>query len=280
MILPNFILPSRVNQHWKYSGIDSPNHCLDKKHFDSYPHQVHYNFNSRGFRDQEWPNSVCELQEAVWCVGDSFTLGLGSPVEHTWAYQVGQELNTRTINVSMDGASNHWIYRKVLDIINNISPRLIIIQWSYTHRSELSDTSLSDEDRRQWTGNTTCNDIELGRILVNFIQQLEITKQNTKIIHSFIPEFGINTGIEEIWNQLAGLSWPAVPKSLEEFKKLDAGIINELINFFKIYDLFDLYYHLTNNINIPEIVRLDRARDGHHYDILTAKKFAVDVSKL
>jgi hypothetical protein len=139
---------------------------------------------------------------------------------------------------------------------------------------------LSDEDRRQWTGNTTCNDIELGRILVNFIQQLEITKQNTKIIHSFIPEFGINTGIEEIWNQLAGLSWPAVPKSLEEFKKLDAGIINELINFFKIYDLFDLYYHLTNNINIPEIVRLDRARDGHHYDILTAKKFAVDVSKL
>ena len=45
MILPDFVLPSQVNQHWKYSGLDSPDLCLDKKHFNSYPYTgvIYYN---------------------------------------------------------------------------------------------------------------------------------------------------------------------------------------------------------------------------------------------
>jgi predicted RNA-binding protein with EMAP domain len=48
----------------------------------------------------------------------------------------------------MDGASNKWIARKVIEILKIIKPKLIVIQWSYIHRDELNDSILSDEDRR------------------------------------------------------------------------------------------------------------------------------------
>ena len=68
MILPNFILHSRVNLQQDYSGIDRIDKCLDKKHFKNYPHTIKYVYNSRGFRDTEWPDSIKELQNAIWCV--------------------------------------------------------------------------------------------------------------------------------------------------------------------------------------------------------------------
>lgn len=275
------MLPSRVNQRWQYTGIDSYDCCVDKAYFKSYPYKIEYVYNSRGFRDQEWPTDISDLQNAVWCIGDSFTVGLGSPIEHTWPYQVGQTLDKRIINVSMDGASNHWIARKALDIVNIINPATIIIQWSYIHRYELNDPTLTDEDRRQHFDSLDYNDLELGRKFLELIKNLESKKQNTNIIHSFIPKFGIKTDIEGIWKQIAGKDWPIVPPSLVEFKNLDKNIVDELVNDFKLYEVFELYYQLFYTIKyVPEIRPLDRARDGHHYDILTAKKFAVDVKKL
>jgi uncharacterized membrane protein len=281
MILPDFILYSRINQHWHYTGIDSYDECSDKKHFKSYPYNIDYVYNSRGYRDQEWPDTLEELRESVWCIGDSFTVGLGSPLEHTWPYCVNQQLNKRTINISMDGASNYWIVRKAVDIINKIKPKLIIVQWSYINRAELNDSTLSDEARRQHFLDISLNDIELGNNFVKLVQKLESTKQNTGIIHSFIPDFGIANNIQETWGQIAGPDWPAVPATLDEFNNLGVGVVDELTNNFKLYDMFNLYYRLFHNIKyVPEIHPIDLARDGHHYDILTAKKFAISVSEL
>ena len=281
MILPDFILPSRINQTCQYSGIDSFEYCLDKKHFKSYPYEITYNYNSRGFRDAEWPADIDELKQAIWCIGDSFTVGLGSPLEHTWPYQISQTLNTRTINVSMDGASNQWIARKAADVINGIKPELIIIQWSYITRVELDDITLSDEDRRVHFSTDDLLAEDLENKFINLVHNLDSIKQNTKIIHSFIPNFKPEFNITKTWKQLAGKDWPNVPATLEEFKNLNKNVVNELINMFKIYDKFELYYQLYHNINyVPVICRIDLARDGHHYDILTAKNFASSVSKL
>jgi hypothetical protein len=65
MILPDFVLPIRANAQWDYSGMDDPNFCLDPKHFKRYPYSVQYNFNSRGYRDAEWPQSLEELRNAI-----------------------------------------------------------------------------------------------------------------------------------------------------------------------------------------------------------------------
>ena len=91
MILPDFILHSRVDARWDYSGSDSPGPWnVNKKYFKNYPYPIEYVYNSRGFRDAEWPESVDELRNAIWCIGDSFTVGLGSPLAHTWPYLLQQ----------------------------------------------------------------------------------------------------------------------------------------------------------------------------------------------
>lgn len=283
MVLPDFVLSTRANQRWQYSGLDSHNRCLDKRHFKSYPYDIEYVYNSRGFRDEEWPATTEELKQSIWCVGDSFTVGIGSPLEHTWPYQVSQQLKQRTINVSMDGASNQWIARKALDIINKIQPKLVIIQWSYIHRYELDDITLCDEDRRMKFGNNFYNDLAMSSQFIKLIQQPEFSVANptTKVIHSFIPKFGIKFDVQDMWNQIRGEDWPDLPADLEEFKALEFWTVDELTNFFNLYDQFNLHYNLYHNINyIPETTHLDLARDGHHYDILTAQKFGASVRQL
>jgi hypothetical protein len=187
-MLDDFYLPTRANQTWKYSGIDSPDQCRDWSHFDSYPHTVEYRFNSRGFRDAEWPEDPVELYNAVWCVGDSFTVGLGAPVEHTWPYILAQKTNLRTINVSMDGASNDWISRRIMDICDQVSPRFIVAHWSYIERRESTDTNLTDEQRRLWhvVGETEG--------LFNLTDHIKCVETNpySNVIHSTIPNFTSN----------------------------------------------------------------------------------------
>ncbi|NBR26034.1 MAG: hypothetical protein EBU08_20080, partial [Micrococcales bacterium] len=59
-------LPELANQQFDYSGMDSLNRCLDREVFTQWPHSIDYRYNSRGFRDQEWPE---DLESAVWCLG-------------------------------------------------------------------------------------------------------------------------------------------------------------------------------------------------------------------
>ena len=125
MILPDFILPSRQHQICTESGIDSLEQCLDKKHFKLYPHQIEYRYNSRGFRDAEWPEDINDLKNATWCIGDSFTVGIGSPLKHTWPYILQQQTGCRVINISMDGASNEWMARKCSTLLKIINPKCI-----------------------------------------------------------------------------------------------------------------------------------------------------------
>lgn len=133
MILPQVKLVSWVNLKLDYSGIDSIEQCRDPRHFKNYPGSVNYVYNSRGFRDTEWP---AELDDAVWCIGDSFTVGLGTKFEHTWCQQLQQITGRRTINVSMDGASNAWIARQACAVLQEIKPRHLICHWSFSHRRE------------------------------------------------------------------------------------------------------------------------------------------------
>ena len=283
MILPEFVLPSRINQCWEYSGMDSLELCTDKKWFKQYPHTINYHYNSRGFRDQEWPESINELQNAVWCIGDSFTVGLGSPVEHTWPTILQQELNARTINVSMDGASNQWIARKTCEILKVIKPKILVIQWSYIYRVENSDTKLSDEDRRQKYNESTLKstDAELLDQLKELVELVEQNKYNTKVIHSFIPGFSFSTTASDDWNKLKGPDWPDIPTGINKFLTLPAFVQEELKMFDKYY-VFLKYAELLSSMKfvVPEFTKQDLARDGHHYDIITARKFANQVNQL
>lgn len=281
MILPSFVLPSRVNQTWTESGMDSLELCRNKQHFKSYPHKIEYKYNSRGYRDQEWPESITELQDAIWCFGDSFTVGLGNPEEHIWPNLLSQHVSKRCINVSMDGASNYWIYRKAREVIETINPKLIVIQWSYLHRFELPNTELPDEDRRKQHNRDEFTISAVAEEVDNFYKLFNDLGNLDAIIHTIIPNSGFpdHTTIHKMWNNVRGTSWPMTPPaSISEFEQLPFFVSEEML---KMGVCEDVFAYATHN-GSPEYIKvisklysveqLDYARDYHHYSINTAKK--------
>lgn len=281
MILPDFILHSRANKIWNYSGLDSPKECLDKRHFDNYPYEVIYQYNSRGFRDAEWPGSS-ELADSIWCVGDSFTEGMGVPYNHAWPAILKSVSKKNTINVSMDGASNDWISRKTQRIIDAVSPKNIVIQWSFFTRSEINDVIMCDEGRRlQFTDNTLSLRHQFNNFKKNF-SLVESAKANTNIIHSFIPNAFL-PDLKKLWDKLKGSSWPdQPPKNIEELHNSDQGILYELIKFDQ-FDDFTIHFEFTellSNVNVVNYTQIDWARDGCHYDIKTAIKLVNEILPL
>jgi len=232
-----FVLTETANAFEVTCGIDSLEHCKDVAHYKTYSKNIAYAYNNFGYRDEAWPE---DLTDSIWCVGDSFTVGLGQPYDETWVKIIEKKTGKRTINVSMNGASNDWISRRVQSIIDNFNPCIILIQWSYVHRRESADTTLSDEDRKihfiaAEGGREKFADMQhLDK--QNCIENiLKINRQpSTQIVHSFIPKFARTDDAEFIYNELT----------------------KHNVNFFSEQPVLDL------------------ARDSHHYDVETAQNYA------
>jgi len=200
MILPDLVLPSRRNQHLNYTGLDDLARSPNPEYFNNYPWPISYTFNSRGFRDLEWPNTVDELKNCIWCIGDSFTVGVGVPLEHTWPRQLETATGLRTINVSMDGASNNWIARRAKHILDTVDPCHMVVHWSFLHRREKPDVLLNDEQRRLY--NVKCS---MQDDIDNFAWCLQQISDRKNVIHSFIPEFAPVEQIPQIQSLLQNL---------------------------------------------------------------------------
>jgi hypothetical protein len=283
VILPDFVLPSRVNQCWQYSGIDSIEHCLDKNHFEQYPHSVIYNYNSRGFRDQEWPNTIEELANAIWCIGDSFTVGIGSPLTHTWPWLLQQQTGRRVINVSMDGASNMWIARKSLDIVNKIKPTHVVIQWSYISRREKNIDADLENNWQEYYNNIKdpswphCTRHTINQLPKKILEEIDQAHGNWRHdIHDINDEhlrlMSINCTVDD-----------DIKNTLDCINSLCQNGSTQIIHSFIPGFVPDTHQGIVESqINgriIPEIHRLDVARDGHHYDIDTSRKFVQQIAQ-
>jgi len=280
MILPDFVLPSRINQTWSYSGIDSSEDCLDKKHFESYPHDITYNYNSRGFRDAELPDTVEVLLSAIWCVGDSFTVGIGSPLEHTWPWILQQSTQRRTINVSMDGASNMWIARKSLDILHQINPSYLIVQWSYISRREKDLDANLEKSWQSFYKNIAgpswpiCSIQDIDKLPLQILEEInsvhggfkmDIVDDEARRLNS------INCTVEDdVKNTLDCINKLNQPGSTQ--------IIHSFIpNFSPRANRTQIESQILGKV-ISEIKLLDRARDGHHYGIQTSCAFVQQIT--
>lgn len=273
-ILPGLFLESRANQQCSTSGMDCLNECLDKLHYRNFPWPVAYHYNERGFRDQPWPTDIEELQNSIWCLGDSFTVGLGSPLDHTWPSVLAKESRRRTVNVSMDGASNDWIARQAVNVLSIIKPNIMVIMWSYLQRRESPEQSRTDEERRLHLDRT---DMEQNQDNANFRKCLGSVLQaqgRTKTIMFLVPNFTGFDG-EQAWSNIKGPSWPQrIPKTLEEILSLPDFVQKELKQDFACWDQLLEYIDVRTTIDkndISIVPQLDWARDGHHFDLVTSQ---------
>jgi hypothetical protein len=230
--LNEIILTRTANEFTTSIGIDSIEYCQDKQYYNAYTKLIVYKFNEFGYRDEDWPE---DIENCTWCIGDSFTVGIGQPYEETWPQLVQDKLASRVFNISMNGASATWIARRAKFILDNFNPKNILIQWSYVHRRENSDLSKLDEDRALPYDPLDVADFE--NLTANIVL-VESIKSSTAVVHSFIPKFFDNDSDSS--------------KATVLYNMLDANNI--------------LYF--------PPPAQIDFARDGYHYGVETAKQYA------
>lgn len=296
MILPDIIIPSLINQSFLTDAIDSPEQCLDKRHYAAYPWEVSYNYNSRGFRDSEWPELVHDMKNAVWCVGDSFTVGIGSAYQHTWPYILQKATGQRTINISLTGASNNWISRRAGQILKDVQPGTMIIHWSYDHRREVDDHTVNHKINQHWRKfYTDCADNTWpglnGMTVLPTIDQFDKLprKIQTELQYSYNFDFH-----RQQWQQLGNdeqrriWNTDTTPTEnntnllncidLVESCKNDCTVVHSLIPEYTNAKNADMSWTMLKPYNfIPEFDILDLARDGKHYDIKTSQFFVQQI---
>lgn len=294
-MLDTFCVPRLANQRLREMGMDSLDQCRDPVHWQKYPHTIEYVFNDRGYRDQPWPS---DLDRAVWCIGDSFTQGLGSPWTHTWPVVLSELMNYPVIVVSMNGASNDWMARKTAELLAEIQPRAVAIQWSYIHRREVAVdlTVLQDLNNQLWQDfYQTIKDDSWPRCdtLENFISlpqriQHEILTQHYS--HHLSSWFGSNgelkltenldeermqhfqqhsTSAQDVKNAI-----DCVTHTHQLCQQHSVPVVSGFIpDFAAGPDRLSVLQHIPQPC-WGEAPRLDLARDGHHYDRVTAEYVA------
>lgn len=88
-------------------AFDSPEHCrLGPQYWHQYSvTQYDYQYNSWGFRGPDYEQY--QGQKINVCIGDSTTVNLGGPIEHSWPYHLSKYFNIPTLNFGISGLSYH-----------------------------------------------------------------------------------------------------------------------------------------------------------------------------
>ena len=232
-VIEMFEVKDRINFSALYSGMDCAEDCFDKKHFENYTKKISYQYNSKGFRDDEWPD---DLSNVTWCLGDSFTVGIGQPFEETWPQLLSKKIKKPCINLGQDGCSNDTLSLRATELVKTFKPSQIIIMWSFFHRRRINDI---DE-------HFVAGDFGPIEDLINFEEDyLKTKKLPTKILHIFIPD---------IWESNIGNKYGQNNEGtkclLSKRKKIKQSDIDNIICF----------------------KQKDYGRDGFHYDIKTTKE--------
>lgn len=197
------------------SGIDSPELKGWYSMATTYPYPVHYSFNSRGFRGKEWPKN---LSNVLWCIGDSFTAGIGVPFEHTWPSILQHKSGIQCINLGINGAANRLIVNIAKQVITNYNPKYIAIMWSFPHRRYEDPWKLT-----HFTNRPLSEDLEHFKDCFNEVNSLFPSTYNT-----IIPELGLPI-IEDLTNKL--YKYPILDRGRDNyhFDYLTAEVIAESI---------------------------------------------------
>tara|TARA_E500000178_G_C16960175_1_gene725600 strand:- start:712 stop:1527 length:816 start_codon:yes stop_codon:yes gene_type:complete len=115
-------------------GIDSPKSCLwPVKDWYNYPIQnFDYQFNSWGFRGPEYDQYIGKPVNL--CLGDSATVNIGGPIEHSWCSQLALHFDIPTLNLGLEGVGNdaiRLIYDRACDLFD---VQNTFVMYGYLHR--------------------------------------------------------------------------------------------------------------------------------------------------
>ena len=255
------------NYHDKYSGMDNPKGCKDKTWFKNYPIQdFDYKYNSWGFRAPEYEQY--RGQPVNICLGDSFTVNLGGPIEHSWPSILAKHFPIPTLNLGMDGAGNDAIkllYYRACDLFD---VQFTFVMYSYFHRRLVDGTFVQEvyegeENFEYFSQHRIPNAIECADPGWCYIDDETQFLSDSEIYFLDIPFLSYFSDNETVdrrfvaelqYNNFKGPDWP----SIQEFRN---GADPHPDMFTKEFGKFISHHAYTN-------------RDGHHMNFDANKIYA------
>lgn len=95
-----------------------------------YDRPVSYNFNQYGYRMDKELDEV-DFDNYIAFFGCSFSVGIGLPIEETYAFRISKTLGTDYLNASMGGASCDFVFHNIVELLSSSvkKPKAIIINW-------------------------------------------------------------------------------------------------------------------------------------------------------
>lgn len=248
------------NYTGKYSGMDHPDHCIDKEWFENYPVQdFDYQFNSWGFRGPEYDQYIGKTVNI--CLGDSFTINLGGPIEHSWPSLLQEKFDIPCLNLGMNGAGNDAIRlvceraSKMFDVQNTF------VLYSYLNRRLVNGVFTSEPcdhlDNVEYFKQQVISDC-IYQFLPAWNYTLEEQEYLYDMAKPYIHETFWREGIqrslvsEDAYNNLKGADWPA-------YKKFIDGA----------HPHMDI---TSEEFRLPLKYRFSTNRDGHHMNLDSNQK--------
>ena len=240
------------------SGMDHPDRCFfSTEDWHAYPVQdFDYKFNSWGFRGPEYTQYIGKPINI--CLGDSFTVNVGGPIEHSWCSQLAEHFDIPTINLGMDGAGNDAIklvYNSACDLFD---VQNTFVMYSYLHR-RLVDNKFDlgvyndDENFKYFLEYRIPNVFECTIPYWNYDQQeLDFLKHNNIFFFVILDP--------KKYEHVRGPDWPIY----EQYVKGVAAHQPEIVQEMKRFDKKNFYYDSKKFTN----------RDGHHMNQETNKIYA------
>jgi hypothetical protein len=179
------VMKEKEMSGWKSKFLATDNVTVENVRKEEYLNpskHIEYICNEHGYRDDAWPEN---LDDVVWCLGDSITLGVGQPFNETWPQILQKRINKRCLNISMLGASNDSLSMKAEFIKKYYNPKTIIIMWGLFSRRRVDGKDVQ-HDR---------SDFGLDADLKNFAENFNQTENGGADIHHFLlshacPDFG------------------------------------------------------------------------------------------
>ena len=249
----------------KYSGFDTPG--FSSPDFNEYPIQdFDYQFNSWGFRGPEYDQYVGKAVNI--CLGDSFTVNVGGPVEHSWCSELAKHFDIPTLNLGMDGAGNDAIKLVYTRACKLFDVQDTFVMYSFLHRRLINgefsqDVNKDNKNFEYFLKQRISNVIECALPLwcwsaeeKQFLSESGIYFLDIPVVLNFSDNQSIDRRfiIKESYNNLRGPDWP----SLKEFVN---GADPHPDMFTKQFGEFVSNYLYTN-------------RDGYHMNYNANKKYA------
>ena len=165
--------------------------------------QFTYKFNSHGFRSEEFSND-----DSIMFFGCSYTVGIGLPLENTWAYLVAQNLNLKCFNLGIGATGPDTSFRLANHYIPQIKPKIVV--YAEPHPSRFSLVGV-DDIYQFTTHNIVSIKYDDTTKFNSFYEQWVLNDENIKLnsikhrlaIQAICQQYNIKFAFAESYSELA-----------------------------------------------------------------------------